>query len=70
LRHAARVAATPARTGRRGSLRPVSALPSYVLDKLQMTQATHKEFNMRLADPSVASNPTEYTRISKQVRVS
>jgi len=44
----------------------VAVLPSYVLDKLDMTQATHKELNMRLADPEVAADPKEYMKISKQ----
>mmetsp|Transcript_5447 Transcript_5447/g.7360 ORF Transcript_5447/g.7360 Transcript_5447/m.7360 type:complete len:418 (+) Transcript_5447:478-1731(+) len=44
----------------------VCALPSYVMDKLENTQTTHKELTMRLADPEVAGDPKEYMRISRQ----
>ncbi|CAI5479663.1 unnamed protein product, partial [Closterium sp. Yama58-4] len=42
-----------------------SALEPYVITKLDSAERTFKELSIRLADPEVASNATEYMRIAK-----
>ncbi|CAI7791474.1 unnamed protein product [Closterium sp. NIES-53] len=42
-----------------------SALEAYVITKLDSAERTFKELSIRLADPEVASNATEYMRIAK-----
>eukprot|EP00850_Spirogloea_muscicola_P015121 SM000113S24077 [mRNA] locus=s113:391865:395399:+ [translate_table: standard] len=39
----------------------------YVLSKLDSAERTYKELSLRLADPDVASNNSEYQRIAKSV---
>ncbi|GAQ81697.1 peptide chain release factor 1 [Klebsormidium nitens] len=43
------------------------AAEQYLLDKLDSAERTHKELSLRLADPEVASNNTEYQKIAKNV---
>ncbi|GJP32259.1 hypothetical protein CLOM_g16848 [Closterium sp. NIES-68] len=42
-----------------------SALEAYVITKLDSAERTFKELSIRLADPDVASNATEYMKIAK-----
>eukprot|EP00894_Picocystis_sp_ML_P000199 jgi/Pico_ML_1/50716/g1875.t1 len=39
----------------------------YMVEKLDSAERTYKELSLRLADPDVAGNPSEYQRLSKTV---
>ena len=43
------------------------AAEPYMVEKLDSAERTYKELSLRLADPDVAGNPTEYQRLSKTV---
>lgn len=43
----------------------VNALESYMVDKLQATEMTFKEMQLRMADPEVAADASEFQRVAK-----
>eukprot|EP00898_Chlorokybus_atmophyticus_P007742 jgi/Chlat1/796/Chrsp104S01259 len=43
------------------------AVESYVIDKLESADRTYKELSVRLADPDVAGDPTEYQKLAKSL---
>lgn len=45
----------------------VCVVAPYVVTKLDSAERTHRELSLRLADPQVANNPTEYQSIAKTV---
>jgi peptide chain release factor 1 len=49
----------------RTRLAPVRALESYMVDKLRAAEATFKELQMRMADPEVAGNATEFQKVAR-----
>jgi len=38
---------------------------TYLLNKLKSVEQTFNELNRRLADPDIASDPTEYQKVAK-----
>jgi hypothetical protein len=57
-------ASSPAANVARRGVR-VSAMEKYMVDKLSDASSTFKEMQMRMADPDVAADATEFQRVAK-----
>ena len=46
-------------------MEPLKAMERYMIDKLQQAESTFKEMQLRMGDPDVAANATEFQRVAK-----